>query len=53
MGGYDKSCALALSFALIFHVSIVSISVSGERQDYLTMSVRFLVLMERKQVYRS
>lgn len=29
MGGYDKSCGLALSFALIFHVSVVSVSVSG------------------------
>lgn len=50
VGGYDKSCGLALSFALIFHVSVVSISVSGERQDYLTLSVRCLVLMGRKQV---
>lgn len=53
VGGYDKSCGLALSFALIFHVSVVSISVSGKRQDYLTLSVRCLVLMGRKQVIRA
>lgn len=53
VGGYDKPCGLALSFALIFHVSVVSISVSGERQDYLTLSVRCLVLNGEKTGNRS